>query len=89
MDSIITEVTEYCLLCAKPTSDMHHLVFGRSERKLSEDSGLKIPLCRECHNLIHSDARIGYLSKILGQIAWEGKYGSREEFRKKFGKSYC
>lgn len=86
--SIITEYMDYCLLCGKPTVDTHHLVYGRSERKLADADGLTIPVCRECHDLIHGDTRIGNLSRVLGQIAWEGKYGSREDFRKRYGKSY-
>lgn len=86
--SIITDVTEYCLMCAKPTNDTHHLCFGRSERRLADEDGLTIPLCRECHSMIHNDARLGHFSKILGQIAWEGKYGSREDFIKRYGKSW-
>ncbi len=88
-DSIITSVTEYCIMCCKPTTDIHHLCFGRSERRLADEDGLTIPVCRECHSMIHNDARLGHLSKILGQIAWEGKYGDRQDFIRRYGKSWC
>ena len=90
MDSIITEYLDFCCMCGKPAyNDTHHLIYGRSERRLADEDGLTIPVCRECHNLIHSDSRIGNLSKILGQIAWEGKYGDREDFRRRYKKSWC
>lgn len=88
MQSIITDVTEYCIICGKPKWETHHLVFGYGGRQLSDEDGLTIPVCRECHELIHSDGRIGILSKMLGQIAWEKKNGDREKFRKRYGKSY-
>lgn len=89
MDSIITEEKNFCILCSGIATDTHHLCYGRSGRALSDDFGLVIPVCRSCHNLIHSDTRIGQLSKMLGQMAWEKKYGNRDDFRKTFGKSYC
>lgn len=89
MKSIITEYTENCILCGRPNVEPHHLINGRGNRETSDNFDLVIPVCRQCHNLIHSDARIGNLSKILGQIAWEGKYGDREDFRRTFKKSWC
>ena len=72
---------------------MHHLVFGRGMRKLAEEDGLKIPLCNSCHNMnlwscIHGNQAAEKLSKMLGQMAYEAKIGSREDFRKRYGKSY-
>ena len=89
MDSVVTEYMNNCLLCGRPTMDKHHLLFGRGIRPLADDDKLIIPVCRECHNLIHSDPRVGNLSKILGQIVWEKtNNGSREDFIRRYGKSY-
>ena len=87
-DSIITDVTEFCIICGRPKWEFHHLCFGHGGKPLSDEDGLVIPVCRECHELIHSDARIGTMSKMMGQLAWEGKYGDREQFRKRYGKSF-
>ena len=89
MKSIITEYTENCILCGRPNVEPHHLINGRGNREIADKYFCVIPVCRDCHNLIHSDARIVTLSKILGQIAWEGKYGDREDFRRTFKKSWC
>lgn len=89
MDSIITDYTDFCIMCAKPNTEPHHLINGRGKRQLSDDSKLIIPVCRECHELIHKDARVGNLAKVLGQIAWEKENNAgREDFIRKFGKSY-
>ena len=89
MESVVTEYMNNCLLCGRPTIDKHHLLFGRGIRPLADDDKLIIPVCRECHNLIHSDPRVGNLSKILGQIVWEKTNdGDRESFIRRYGKSY-
>lgn len=87
MDSIITKYTASCLLCGRPTTDQHHLLLGK-DRHLADEDKLIIPVCRECHMFIHNDSRTLMLGRVLGQIAWEGKYGDREDFRKRYGKSY-
>ena len=89
MDSIITEYTDYCLLCGKPSFDPHHLLFGKGIKRLADDDKLVIPVCRECHDLIHRDPRVGNLSRVLGQIAWEKENNAgREEFIRRYGRSY-
>lgn len=102
MDSIITDNKEYCFFCGKPAECEHHLIFGSSNRKLSDDDGLKVPSCNRCHNMgdvknrIHDNPMAEKMSKIIGQLAWENKmiasgltqYAVRELFRKRYGKSY-
>lgn len=88
MKSILTKYTQNCLVCGVPNAEPHHCCFSRANRQLSDRDGLIIPLCRECHEELHKGKVSQALSKMLGQIAWEGKYGSREEFRNKYGQSY-
>ena len=87
MKSIITEYTASCVLCGREATDTHHLLLG-SDRQHADEDGLTIPLCRECLTYIHNDSRTLILGRILGQIAWEGKYGDRDDFRKRYKRSY-
>lgn len=55
---------------------------------------MKVPACNKCHNMgktierVHENIMAEKLSKMLGQAVYEGKIGTREEFRKRYGKSY-
>lgn len=91
---MITEYEEICVLCGKPKDDSHHLINGIYRNKCDQD-GIIIPLCRKCHTEIHKNATCENLCKIAGQLAWErdfyknGKSGNaREQFRKRYGKSF-
>lgn len=93
---IVTNYMDNCLLCGVPTQDVHHCVYGRAERRLSDEDGLVIPLCRGCHDTIHKNGVAGKLSKIIGQLAFEKAQvgagasieNSRELFRRRYGRSY-
>lgn len=92
--SIVTEYDGICFFCGKPAECEHHLLFGNGIRELAEQDGLKVPMCNECHNMgkqierIHENIMAEKLSKMLGQAIYENKIGTREEFRKRYGKSY-
>lgn len=94
MDSIVTDRSDICIICGGRADAVHHLVFGTAGRQLSEKDGLKVPICNRCHNMgdrlqrIHDNPMAERLSKMLGQAIYEGKIGTREEFRKRYGKSY-
>lgn len=88
MDTVVTEYTEYCLLCGKPAEHAHHLIYGRGLRELADTDQLIIPLCGKCHGHIHTDSISGKLSKMFGQAVWEKHYGDREGFRRRYGRSY-
>lgn len=102
MNSIVTDIKEYCFFCGGPADCDHHLIFGTSNRELADQDGIKVPICNECHNTgkatsrIHNNPMAEKLSKMLGQLAWEKKCMesgtppeiARELFRKRYGKSY-
>lgn len=94
MKGIVTKYNEYCIFCGKPKTEEHHLVFGRGMRQTAEEDGVKIPVCSNCHTMaggtsqLHNNPIAEKLSKMLGQAVWEKEYGSREEFRKRYGRSY-
>ena len=94
MDSIVTEYKNICFFCGKAAVEEHHLLFGNGTRKLAEEDGIKVPVCKDCHTMgrvtgrIHDNSMAENLSKKLGQAIWENYYGSRQEFRSRYGKSY-
>lgn len=51
--SIITTDLEHCILCGKPKEHLHELVFGKN-RLNSIKYGLVVPVCLECHQLMHN-----------------------------------
>lgn len=85
-DSIITDVTEYCLICGRPKDDIHHCLMG-SDRRHADEDGIYIPICRECHAFIHNNPQAVVMSKIIGQLAYEREH-TREEFRARYRHSY-
>ena len=82
-----------CYLCGKHGyTHEHHIFFGKGNRRNSEEYGLKVYLCVECHETgpeaVHTCERTRrYLEKIA-QKEFEKKIGSREEFGKAFGENY-
>lgn len=102
MKSIITEYTDYCMFCGKPTNISHHFLFGRGIRQIADEDGVKGPVCDNCHTKgpltckIHDNAIAEKMSKMIGQLAWEKhkvadgltEKEAREAFRKRYGVSY-
>lgn len=67
---MITEYADYCILCNKPRTAIHHCVFGVGRRNLADEDGLTMPLCDSCHRAIHQ-GKMQTLSKIIGQLLYE------------------
>lgn len=98
MKSIIQSKKE-CYLCGSAIPygfynglEEHHIFFG-SNRKKSEKRGLKVWLCGEsCHRngkiAPHKNRKTDLMLKRHAQEVYENTYGSREDFRAEFGKSY-
>jgi ribosomal protein S14 len=93
---MLTKYNNICVICGRPKQDIHHLVFGRGLRELADEDNLTAPLCRMCHDEIHNNGVASGLSKIVGQLLFEMeqvKKGvpqetAREQFRKRYGRSY-
>ena len=73
----MTDDFESCYMCGGRAADMHHIFHG-ADKKLSEELGLMVPLCRACHNKVHhvggeydrilkAHAQRVYLQKIFGR----------------------
>lgn len=92
--SIVTEYKDICFFCGRKAEGEHHLIFGTADRELCEKDGLKVPICNNCHNMgnklgrVHDNPMAEKLSKMLGQAIFEANIGTREQFRKRYGKSY-
>ncbi len=96
MDSILQD-EKVCYLCGRNGNgdplQVHHIFFGIANRKLSEEDGLKVWLCgSRCHEhgyrAVHQNRTTDLYLKRKGQRAWEERYGTREEFIKRYGKNY-
>lgn len=96
---MITEYNDFCIICGKPRTDMHHCLKGHKQRHLAEEDELLIPLCQEHHTgnmSVHQRKELNVLCEIIGQLAYEKKkcaegYGeaaARESFRIRYGRSY-
>ena len=91
MESIM-QTTKKCL-CCNTTQDLHshHVFFGTANRRMSEKRGLKVWLCREHHtgpNGVHFNEDLNRRLRMAGQIVYERKCGTREDFIKEFGRNY-
>lgn len=75
--SILTDNCEACYVCGGRAVDMHH-VFHGADKKISEETGCMLPLCRSCHNRVHhnggeldrelkEEAQRIYLIKVFGR----------------------
>ena len=79
--------SDYCFECDRPAVHTHHLIFGKN-RQNSEDYGLTVRLCAECHARLHDkDEAMAMRYRKMGQAAFEYKY-SHEEFMRIFGRNY-
>ena len=85
--SILTNELDYCIICGRPRTDIHHVINGTANRKKSEAFGLIIPLCRKHHEMIHTNQIIDILWKQKAQIQFEKIHG-HDMWMKTFHKNY-
>ena len=88
--SIITQISEFCFLCGRRATEVHH-IYGGANRGLSEKYGLTVPLCHACHNEpphgAHHNKETADMLKAIGQVRFEQEYPNLD-FREIFGKNY-
>lgn len=89
--SVFTWDMDHCFLTGSAPVERHH-IFGGSNRAKCEKYGFVVPLRPDLHpNGVHAGKNakeIDLRLKTLAQEYYENYYGTREEFRKEFGKSY-
>ena len=81
-----------CYLCgSRRMIEEHHIFFGHGYRDLSEEHGMKVYLCLECHQerpeAVHRCRETDLYLKRTAQEEFE-KQNTRQQFIKIFGKSY-
>ena len=81
-----------CYFCKTTLGlERHHIFYGVANRKLSEKDGCVVWLCREHHTGntgVHHNRMADLSLKRLCQMAWQEKYGTKEDFIRRYGKSY-
>ena len=90
MKSILQE-DKRCWLCGRVVGlEVHHILGGVANRKLSEKYGLKVWLCRNCHtgrDGAQYDQQKNLQLKRDAQYAFERTH-NRKEWMTLFGKNY-
>lgn len=81
-----------CFICGKVGYTECHHIYSSANRKYSEEYGLTVYLCPECHRIsevsAHRNGEVREVLRRIGQRAFERRWGSREDFIKLFGKNY-
>ena len=82
-----------CFICGRYCQTEAHHIFGAGNRKKSENLGLKVDLCHDCHNEppngVHFNAENNNRLKATGQkAAMLAYHWNKEEFIKEMGRNY-
>ena len=85
--SVFTEDLVHCILCGDKKDNLHEIFFGKNRIK-SMKYGFVIPLCYKCHLEMHRNTQLQEIWHVRGQLYFEKKIGSRNEFIAVFEKSY-
>ena len=89
--SIIQRGEPRCFLCGRVNDlQLHHVIGGTANRKLSDQYGLVVWLCMEDHtgpDGVHLNRKKGDALKRLAQIAFEARH-SHDEWMQVFRKNY-
>lgn len=91
--SVLTDDLEHCIITGLAPVEIHHVFYGYSSknRKHSERDGFIIPLTRDMHtgqHGIHFDKIFDECFKRECQHYFEDHMGTREQFIKRYGRSY-
>lgn len=89
--SVFTDDMDHCYFTGTSPVERHH-IFGGANRKNSEKYGFIVPLRPDLHpNGVYagqSAKLIDLKLKTMAQEYFEREYGTRDDFRHIFGKSY-
>lgn len=76
-----------CYLCGRKATETHHLMNGVGLRKKSDQDGLTVRLCRECHARIHFDPNLQNAMKQEAQRIFEATH-THKEWMARYHKNY-
>lgn len=87
--SIITNDLDHCYECGSTYNLEKHHIFGKYNRNQSEEDGLFVKLCWNCHKKIHAEHSQKMMRAYykIGQLAWE-EHHPGESFLKVYGRNY-
>lgn len=88
--SIVQEDMTCCYVCGRYGTEIHHIFFGTANRKLSDQYGCVIGLCREHHRGnkgVHQNRELDLKIKRVGQKAFMEHY-PEADFLAVFGRYY-
>ena len=93
MSKSIVDNNKSCFVCGDERDlDRHHIFYGMANRRLSEEDGCWIYLCKKHHTMsnvaVHENHPFDVTLKKLTQKIWEETYGTRTEFIKRYGRNY-
>lgn len=78
-----------CFVCGSGRDiEVHHCLHGTANRRLAEEDGLVIYLCHSCHQDLHDKGTFDRSIQHLAQETYISKLGSREDFRRRYGRFY-
>lgn len=90
MNSILNSEKGECFLCHRVCRTDKHHIFGASNRNKSEEYGLFVYLCPDCHTMapraVHRNQEVMDWLHEIGQEAYEKEYG--DDFLQVFGRNY-
>ena len=90
MKSILQENTEYCFVCGRYGTEIHHVFYGTANRKLAEKYKLVVGLCYEHHRGntgVHFNKELDLTLKRFAQQKFE-EVSPQDSFLAIFGKNY-
>ena len=90
MNSILQEDTDYCYVCGRYGTEIHHVFFGTANRQLSERYGLTVGLCYNHHRGtagVHQNRDLDLKLKKQAQEHFMKVY-PWHDFIKIFGRNY-
>ena len=80
-----------CYLCKTNRNLERHHIFGGANREKSEEYGLTVILCHNCHNEppngVHHNKQMDLWLKMYTQQTYE-RHHTRDEFIRLIGKNY-
>lgn len=91
MKRSIIQDDDMCYVCGNPNTEVHHVMYGSANRKLSDEFGLVVHLCSEHHRGragVHFNHPFDICLKKIAQMRFEAVYGAHTHFREVFGRNY-
>lgn len=88
--SNLQDDTDYCFICGKYGTEIHHVFFGTADRKMSDKYGMIVGLCYNHHrgnNGVHFNRKLDLKLKRYAQERFIEMY-SEATYLAVFGRNY-